>query len=270
MELHSKLAELLVSHQACSSAEEAEVIAEIVLECGNENNGNSEGCNGIFTHKDVLVENLIENLGIEEDQGRTIVLELERSGASAIGGDDDDDDDDDEESSNGDEGESSSLGESIGEDDGAECEYLLDGECELCDRYIKLTKHHLVPKSTWPRMQTKLLHAAEAIERGDRDKALLILGPGLEDLLEDGETNRDCGRGRGRSRVLSNDKVVVRAILHETCNICRQCHTTVHRTHDNTDLALYYNTVEKLLGDEQISKFCKWASKQRAGKYSRS
>ena len=25
-------------------------------------------------------------------------------------------------------------------------EYLQDGECELCERYIKLTRHHLIPR----------------------------------------------------------------------------------------------------------------------------
>ena len=25
-------------------------------------------------------------------------------------------------------------------------DYLQDGECELCERYIKLTRHHLIPR----------------------------------------------------------------------------------------------------------------------------
>mmetsp|Transcript_3452 Transcript_3452/g.9651 ORF Transcript_3452/g.9651 Transcript_3452/m.9651 type:complete len:256 (+) Transcript_3452:373-1140(+) len=255
MEPNSKLADLLLLHQTCSSIEEAEVIAEIVLEC--------EDTNDVFAQKDILVENLIDNLGVEEAQARKIIVELERNVITGANSDN-------EESGSDDDGESSSSKDSTDDDDADDgVEYLVDGECELCDRYIKLTKHHLVPKSTWPRMQTKLLHAAEAIEKGDRDKALLILGPGLEDLLEDGENSRGGGHSRHRM-VLSSDKAVVRAILHDTCDICRQCHTTVHRTHGNMDLALYYNTVEKLLGNEDISKFCKWASKQKAGKYSRS
>merc|ERR1739848_568214 len=113
-------------------------------------------------------------------------------------------------------------------------------------------------------MQAKLLQAATADEHGDRDRARLILGNGLEDLLGDECKNRSSAECQF---VLSSDKSVVRAILQSTCDICRQCHSMVHRTHTNMELAMNYNTVEKLLQDEQISKFCKWASKQKAGRY---
>merc|ERR1712070_141069 len=99
-------------------------------------------------------------------------------------------------------------------------------------------------------MQTKLLQAAEANESGDRERARLILGHGLEHLLNDDDGNRTH-----EGRRLSLDKAVVRTILHDTCDICRQCHSTVHRTHTNMELALNYNSIEKLLEDEKISKF---------------
>lgn len=267
------MAELLVFHHACSSIEEAEGIAEIVLECdgdgenvdsstSSESNGDRDDTDCAFSKKDILVENLIDNLDIEEDQARSIVLELERNTSNATSSRNEESSVD----SNKEESSSSLLEDNDNDTD----EYLEDGECELCDRYIKLTRHHLIPKSTWPRIQTKLLNAAEANERGDRKKALLILGPGLEDLLEeDGESGRGSGR-YGQRLVLSSDKVVLRAIIHDTCDICRQCHSTVHGIYDNMELALYYSTVEKLLEDEQVSKFCKWVSKQKTGKYSRS
>ena len=264
MELRLKLADLLVYHHACSSNEEAEVIAKIVLELdddGNDQNTLSSDRNDdVFSKKDILVENLVDNLGIEEDQARNIILNLQRSYNSSAKSDDESRDS--EGSDVDDDAEDSLLPDDNDDDvddDDDGVEYLVDGECELCDRYIKLTKHHFIPKSTWPRIQTKLLHAAEADEKGDREKALLILGPGLEDIL-------DYSRCR---LMLSSDKAVIRAILHDTCDVCRQCHTTVHRTHTNMDLALFFSTVEKLLDDEQISKFCKWASKQKTGKYNR-
>mmetsp|Transcript_2540 Transcript_2540/g.5530 ORF Transcript_2540/g.5530 Transcript_2540/m.5530 type:complete len:268 (-) Transcript_2540:2022-2825(-) len=265
-ELGTKLADLLVLHHVCSSPEEAEVIAEIVLEWDGDGTSESNGDDDtdcVFSKKDMLVENLIENLDIEEEQAKFITLELERNSTNATS--------DNEESSidyNKEKSSSSLEDNDIDEDDGVE--YLEDGECELCDRYIQLTRHHLIPKSTWPRIQTKLFNAAEANERGDRKKALLILGPGLEDLLgDDDESSRGSVR-YGRRLVLSSDKAVVRAIIHDTCDICRQCHSTVHRIYENMELALYYSTVEKLLEDEQVSKFCKWVSKQKTGKYSRS
>jgi hypothetical protein len=54
-----------------------------------------------------------------------------------------------DDASNEDEG-SSSHGES--DDYG---EFIGEGECELCEA-IKLTQHHLIPKSTHPRMKKKL------------------------------------------------------------------------------------------------------------------
>ncbi len=258
MAIRSKLAEILVSLNECSSTEEAEVIAEIVLETDNE--GDNEDANTILSTEETIVENLIDNLGIEKARAKKIYLELKRSsGLVSIDAEDSENSD-----GNGDAMAPTSLNDDNHGDEDSDSEYLDDGECELCDRFIKLTRHHLIPKQTWPRMQTKLLQAAEANERGDRDKARLILGYGLEDLLRD----EDGQHSRARF-TLSSDKAVVRAILHDTCDICRQCHSTVHRTHTNMELALNYNSVEKLLEDEQISKFCKWASKQRSGKYKR-
>eukprot|EP00535_Pseudo-nitzschia_heimii_P000089 CAMPEP_0197183112 /NCGR_PEP_ID=MMETSP1423-20130617/7476_1 /TAXON_ID=476441 /ORGANISM="Pseudo-nitzschia heimii, Strain UNC1101" /LENGTH=221 /DNA_ID=CAMNT_0042633659 /DNA_START=112 /DNA_END=774 /DNA_ORIENTATION=+ len=221
-------------------------MAEIVLEVDIDGL-DDEVDDKVFAMQDVLVENLIDNLGVEEIQAKTILLELKRSSGYTSS---------DEEKSDSNEEDNDSVGSlSFDDSDVDDSEYLQDGECELCDRYIKLTRHHLIPRSTWPRMQAKLLQAAKAEENGDREKALLILGDGLEDLLNDehrGRSNVEC------RFVLSSDKSVIRGILQNTCDICRQCHSTVHRTHTNMELALNYNTVEKLLKDEKISKFCKW------------
>jgi len=258
MKLSLKLAEILISQNACSSIEEAEVIAEIVLEFDDVSDTGDVDVNFSST-QDVLVENLIDNLGIEEAQAKTIFLELKRSDGCVRCDDEEFDD------SEGDDDavESSSLNDTNYQDEENDDDYLVDGECELCDRYIKLTRHHFIPKTTWPRIRAKILQAAEAKENGDKERALLILGHGLENLLDDDNGNRSHA---GRQHVLSSDKAVVRAILHDTCDVCRQCHTTVHRTHTNMELALNYNSVEKLLEDDRISKFCEWASKQKNGK----
>ena len=254
-ELPIKLAEILVCLNACCTKEEAEVIAEIVLELGIDDDTGSVD-DTIFSMQEAIVQNLIDNLDIEEAQAKAIILELKSSD-----GEDSDDSDGGQNTV-----EASPLNDDNYEDKDSDDEYLVDGECELCDRFVKLTRHHLIPKSTWSRMQTKLSHAAEADETGDRERARLILGHGLEDLLGDDDGN--CGH-RGYQFKLSTDKAVLRAILHDTCDICRQCHTTVHKTHTNLELALNYNSIEKLLEDERISKFCKWVSKQKSGKYKR-
>ena len=137
------------------------------------------------------------------------------------------------------------------DDDGL---FIGKGECELCERYIRLTKHHLIPRSTWPKIIPRCLNAAEALSKNDVHRAGLILGPGLHHLLEP----------LARTGV---DKTAVKAMMQTTTNICGPCHGAVHRTHDNMSLANNFSTVELLLKDEEIFKFCKWASKQRAGKH---
>lgn len=138
------------------------------------------------------------------------------------------------------------------DDDG---EFIGEGECELCERYIRLTKHHLIPRSTWPKIQPRLTNAAHALSRNDVHRAGLILGPGLHHMLEP------------LARRGEVDKALIKGLLQLTADICRPCHSAIHRTHDNMELANHYSTVELLLKDEQIFKFAKWASKQRLGKH---
>ncbi len=45
-------------------------------------------------------------------------------------------------------------------------------------------------------------------------------------------------------------------------DVCRDCHSMIHRKIDHINLALYYNTAEKLLGHPDIEKFVDWVSKQ--------
>ena len=50
------------------------------------------------------------------------------------------------------------------DDENDDGDMIGEGECELCEREVKLTRHHLIPKSTWPRMKKKLWNAAPLIE----------------------------------------------------------------------------------------------------------
>jgi hypothetical protein len=137
--------------------------------------------------------------------------------------------------------------EELESEDGSE-ECIGDGECELCERTIRLTQHHLIPKVTWPRIESRLLNAfAKSKDLHERE---LIVGPGLSHLL-----------------VVATDKSSLKTALKATCRCCRTCHSTIHRTHDNMTLAVEFNTLERLLEDEQIRKFAQWANKQKSGKY---
>lgn len=146
-----------------------------------------------------------------------------------------------EEDSDDDAGAIESAVEAMSDVDDESIEERLEmGECELCERYIRLTRHHLIPKSTWSRIEPKLLQLAPVTDREDWPE--LTVAP---------------------------DRRSIRAVVRQTCQICRPCHSMVHKTHSNMELATTYYTVDRLLADERILKFAMWASKQRTGKYTR-
>jgi hypothetical protein len=82
--------------------------------------------------------------------------------------------------------------------------------CALCDREMKVTRHHLIPKETHSKM----------LKKGYKE-----------------------------------------SLLMKTAPVCRFCHSTIHRFFTNDELADHYNTIEKLLEDERVFKFARWASK---------
>lgn len=45
-------------------------------------------------------------------------------------------------------------------------------------------------------------------------------------------------------------------------DLCRECHSFIHRLIDNKTLGLEYNTKEKLLENEKIFKFVEYVKKQ--------
>jgi len=50
----------------------------------------------------------------------------------------------------------------------------------------------------------------------------------------------------------------------ETVTLHRVCHDKIHATFTEKELAKQYNTIEKLLEHEEISKFAKWVAKKPA------
>ena len=149
-------------------------------------------------------------------------------------------------------------------------EFVGEGECELCERYIRISHHHLIPRSTWHRLEPKLLNAAQALLECDgMERAQAIAGEGLSHLLEEIQQyycrihDRPTESKQQKTKVggTTQRRRIVRHLIQRTCNVCRPCHTAIHQTHDNLTLALEYNTMDKLLQDPAILKFSKWASK---------
>lgn len=88
--------------------------------------------------------------------------------------------------------------------------------CQVCERQVKLTRHHLIPRQT--------------------HKAMLKKG-------------------------------ITKETLNQTIPICRLCHSTIHRFFTHEQLALQFNTVEKLLVDKKFYKFAKWSSSLSNSRY---
>ena len=179
--------------------------------------------------------------------------------------DDEDDSDDDTDDKSHDEENGGLLDEQYSEDEDNDGEFIGEGECELCERFIRLTHHHLIPRSTWPRILPRLHNASDALAKNDVQRAGLILGPGLLHLLEPltmiaFDSSDDTGSNRA----------AIKGLVQRTCSICGPCHAAIHRTHpNNMTLATDFSTIELLLKDEKIFKFCRWASKQKPGKHSK-
>lgn len=133
-------------------------------------------------------------------------------------------------------------------------DYIQEGECELCERHIKLTRHHLIPKDTWGKIRPRFLKASPHYLNGDFETA--------SDIIRIGQLPSTL------SSLHFVSPFSIKLFLgNYITRICRQCHGMVHGVFENIELAEQYNTVDKLLGDVRVRNFCKWANKQRPGKY---
>lgn len=119
------------------------------------------------------------------------------------------------------------LASAVDDDDGdasAAAARESHGVCQMCARTTRLTFHHLVPKETHHR----------------------YLGKGLpEGLLDEvpiAEPTRHFLHSHG--------------VL-----LCRPCHSTVHRFAPNGVLAQRFHTLERLLAQEPLQKWAKYAAK---------
>lgn len=46
-------------------------------------------------------------------------------------------------------------------------------------------------------------------------------------------------------------------------NLCRDCHPYLHKKFTHAELGKLYNTIEKILANEKVSKHIAWLKKQR-------
>lgn len=112
--------------------------------------------------------------------------------------------------------------------DGDDDEDVDDGACELCERVVNRTFHHLVPKETHNR----------------------YLGRGS---LPANLTHEDGVRGAVCTRAWLN--------VHGI-KVCRTCHSSIHSAERNAVLAEEFNTLARLLEHPKIYAFAKYNSSQ--------
>ncbi|EED89864.1 predicted protein [Thalassiosira pseudonana CCMP1335] len=150
--------------------------------------------------------------------------------------------------------------------------FIGKGECELCERTIKLTRHHLIPKSTWPRMKKRLLNAAPTIEAMNAVRSNKSIDNDIQEETQQ-VLQLKLEKALGTAKMdLTNlpasiTQATIRCYLSQVCNLCRQCHSAVHRIHSEWELATEFNTIDRLLECEDVRKFGMWANKQRPGKF---
>lgn len=59
-------------------------------------------------------------------------------------------------------------------------------------------------------------------------------------------------------------KRFTREQMHETIDVCRDCHHTIHRLiPDEKELGRHYNSLEKLFAHEGIARFLTWVRRQK-------
>lgn len=52
-----------------------------------------------------------------------------------------------------------------------------------------------------------------------------------------------------------------KAQLHETVDLCRDCHKNIHRFITEKIMGREFNTIEKLRGNEAVLKFVQWLNR---------
>lgn len=111
------------------------------------------------------------------------------------------------------------------EDDEEEDVEIDDGTCEMCERFVSRSFHHLIPKETHNRYLSK------------------------------GKLPTNTSDISGS--VLTRSWLNTHGIM-----VCRPCHGTIHRTERNEVLAEQYNTLDRLLEHPKIYAFAKYNSTQ--------
>lgn len=146
------------------------------------------------------------------------------------------------------------------------------GECELCQRTMKMSFHHLIPKETHKRYLKKkklppnftLNETVRSAKGTQEDK----------DIKDEQRNSSVVERYKGRETLTVVEGNKCRATLTVECtlyflnaygaSLCRACHSFVHSVVDNNaGLAEHWNTVAALESHDKVRTWVAYASKQK-------
>lgn len=279
------LKESLFKEALCSSKDEVLAIIDAIKSDAEEAN--------ITLLESIVDENQIDRqcesfvskslqyqIGLSEKVALTVVQDCRRRLKQRIAElSNDTDSSSDDSANNEDSSKSDDMSDPDSDDEGA---FLGSGACELCEREdVKLTRHHMIPKSTYKSIEPKLIRLVlwhidnrdesdsnYNAEHQSNDTTNESFGHLIPVTIETIKSMKHC-KGNLKLKFKSKEyiKIVqkaVRCILKlQTIDICRPCHSMLHKSYDNITLAISYNTIDKLLQDEKILKFSKWHFKQK-------
>mmetsp|Transcript_80576 Transcript_80576/g.236793 ORF Transcript_80576/g.236793 Transcript_80576/m.236793 type:complete len:444 (+) Transcript_80576:36-1367(+) len=145
------------------------------------------------------------------------------------------------------------LNETVDDDEGVEGMVCEEGECEVCKRSIFLTFHHLIPKATHSRWlrRKKLPEGVRGYESGSRkmlpSSAVKSASSGKTGSAQK-KSSAVVKSGKVKSSGAGDENLCTRHFLNTYgIMVCRQCHAQVHHMASNMELAMRYNTLERVL-----------------------
>ena len=125
-----------------------------------------------------------------------------------------------------------------------------DGSCELCERFVRRTFHHLV--FCWT-----LCSVFPAVSFSYLVLLYHICGTQVPRVTHD----RYLSRGVLPAN-LERGKCTRQWLSSYGCRVCRPCHSAVHAAAPNAELAEHHNTVARLLELPRVYAFARYNSKQ--------
>jgi len=155
------------------------------------------------------------------------------------------------------------------EDSGSDLE---DNECEICERVMPLTRHHLIPKTTHKKYIDRPNHVLIHFHSTGRLSAALTRSVSAtlfvrhkpdyhqgDDKVHSKQVEQKESEGQDECTVMYSKEFLNRYVMH----ICRPCHSAIHSFIDQETMAKDFHSLDLLLQNEKVKKFIPFIRKQQ-------